>query len=63
MNTEEHRFRLAKLAIKKLFMILVLLGSLWIVMQHNPVKLTTSINLKGQSIDINCEFASETPEK
>lgn len=62
MKKEEHQFKLAKIAIKRFFTVLVLLAALWMVFQHNP-KLVTSINLKEQSIDINCEFASETPEK
>lgn len=63
MKKEEHQFKLAKIAIKRFFTVLVLLAALWMVLQHNPTKLVTSINLEEQSIDINCEFASETPEK
>ena len=63
MKKEEHQFKLAKIAIKRFFTVLVLLAALWMVIQHNPTKLVTSINLKEQSIDINCEIASETPEK
>lgn len=63
MNKEEHQFKLAKLAIKELITALVLLGALWMVLQHNPTKLVTSISIEEQSININCEFASETPEK
>ncbi len=63
MKSEEHQFKLAKIAIKKFFRVLALLIALWMVLQHNPTKLVTSINLEEQSIDINCEFASETPEK
>lgn len=63
MKSEEHQFKLAKIAIKKFFRVLALLAALWMVLQHNPTKLVTSINLEEQSININCEFASETPEK
>ena len=63
MKKEEHQFKLAKIAIKRFFTVLVLLAALWMVFKHNPTKLVTSINLKEQSIDINCEFASETLEK
>lgn len=63
MKSEEHQFKLAKIAIKKIFKVLALLIALWMVLQHNPTKLVTSINLEEQSIDFNCEFASETPEK
>lgn len=63
MNKEEHQFKLAKLTINKFFIALVILGALWIVMQHNPTKLVASINLKERNININCEFAGETPEK
>ena len=63
MKSEEHQFKLAKIAIKRIIRALVLLTALWMVLQHNPTKLVTSINLEEQSIDINCEFASETPEK
>lgn len=59
MKKEEHQFKLAKIAIKRFFTVLVLLAALWMVFQHNPTKLVTSINLKEQSIDINCEFASD----
>ena len=63
MKKEEHQFKLAKIAIKRFFTVLVLLAALWMVLQHNPIKLVTSINLEEQSINFNCEFASETPEK
>lgn len=63
MKKEEHQFKLAKIAIKRFFTVLVLLAALWMVLQHNPIKLVTSINLEEQRIDFNCEFASETPEK
>lgn len=63
MKEEEHQFKLAKIAIKRFFTVLALLTALWMVLQHNPIKLVTSINLEEQSIDFNCEFASETPEK
>ncbi len=63
MKSEEHQFKLAKIAIKKIIRVLALLAALWMVLQHNPIKLVTSINLEEQSIDFNCEFASETPEK
>lgn len=53
MKKEEHQFKLAKIAIKRFFTVLVLLAALWMVFKHNPTKLVTSINLKEQSIDIN----------
>ena len=46
MKKEEHQFKLAKIAIKKIIRVLALLAALWMVLQHNPIKLVTSINLE-----------------
>lgn len=43
MKKEEHQFKLAKIAIKRFFTVLVLLAALWMVFQHNPTK-TRDIN-------------------
>ena len=63
MAKEEHLFKLAKIAIISTILSSVLLILCWMVLQHNPTKITTSMNLQEQSIDFSCEFASETPEK
>lgn len=62
MKKEEHQFKLAKIAIKRFFTVLVLLAALWMVFQHNPTKLVTSINLKEQSIDIKRVCKRDTGE-
>lgn len=43
MKSEEHQFKLAKIAIKKIIRVLALLAALWMVLQHNPIK-TRDIN-------------------
>lgn len=63
MKSEEHQFKLAEVALIGTFLSLVVLILCWMVLQHNPTKIATSMNLQEQSIDFSCEFASETPEK
>ena len=63
MTKEEHLFKLAEVAIISTILSSVVLILCWMVLQHNPTKIATSMNLQEQSIDFNCEFASETPEK
>ena len=59
MGKEHNKLKLAKLAIRLLYITIIIIAALWIIFNHNPQSLTISVSADKVNAEIAVNFASE----